>query len=262
MLTVISPAKSLDYDSPVPVSKSSQPDLLDDAELLVRKLRQLSKKKLRELMGISEPLAALNHARYADWSRPFTAENARQAVLAFSGDVYLGLEAATFRAADFTFAQDHLRIVSGLYGILRPLDLMQAYRLEMGTRLKTRRGKTLYEFWGERITDAINSTLADHSDNTLINLASNEYFKSVKKRNLPGRVVTPVFREIKDGKSRTIATFAKQARGRMVSWMMRNRIDQPENLCGFDADGYEFMPDESTKDTLIFARPQPPSVSR
>jgi cytoplasmic iron level regulating protein YaaA (DUF328/UPF0246 family) len=262
MLTVISPAKSLDYESPAPTSKSSQPDFLDDAEVLVGTLRKMSKKKLGELMGISEALAELNHQRYADWSRPFTAKNAKQAVLAFSGDVYLGLEAATFRAKDFTFAQDHLRILSGLYGVLRPLDLMQAHRLEMGTRLKTRRGKLLYEFWGEKITENLNEVLANHKQAVLVNLASNEYFKSVKPRDLDGSVVTPVFREIKGGKSRTIATFAKRARGRMLSWMVRNRIDRPEDLPAFNADGYEFISDESTDDTLVFARPQPPPVGR
>jgi len=258
MLTVISPAKSLDLSPRKGTPKSTSPEFLDDAEILVKKLRGMSRRSLGALMGISPELAELNHGRYQAWTRPFTAANAKSAVLTFNGEVYTGLQAETFRARDLTFAGEHLRILSGLYGLLRPLDLMQPYRLEMGTKLATRRGKSLYDFWGDKIVTAIDETLVGHKQNVLVNLASNEYFKSVKPRQLTGRVVTPVFREIKAGKSRTIATFAKQARGRMAAWIIKNRIDDPDKLSGFDADGYQFIADESTNTELVFARPQPP----
>jgi len=234
------------------------PEFLDESEVLIRCLRRMSRRALSELMGISEDLAKLNHQRYASWERPFTIKNAKQAVFAFNGPVYTGLDAHTFRPRDLSFAQDHLRILSGLHGILRPLDLIQPYRLEMGTRLSTRRGRSLYDFWGEAITDSINTALAGQE--VLVNLASNEYFKSVKPRRLTGSVVVPLFKEIKDGKSRTIATFAKRARGQMASWIVRNRIDTPDELTHFDADGYAFVPSESTDQTLVFARPQPAPV--
>ena len=228
MLTVLSPAKSLNLESQKQTSRFSTPEFLDEAEALIKKLRRMSKKSLRELMGISEELAELNYERFNQWSRPFTTENAKQAALMFNGDVYQGLQAEQFKARDLAFAQDHLRILSGLYGVLRPLDLMQAYRL----------------------------------DTELVNLASNEYFKSVKARLLTGPVITPVFKEIKDGKSRTIALFAKQARGRMAAWIIHNRIDQPDQLRDFNLDGYEFQADASTADKLTFSRPQPPPVGK
>jgi len=260
MLTVLSPAKSLDCSAQTQVSKCTEPAFLDEADILVNKLRRLSRRALGELMGISEDLSELNHQRYQEWARPFTTKNAKQAVLTFNGEVYSGLEAESFRARDFTFAQNHLRILSGLYGALRPLDLIQPYRLEMGTKLTTRRGKTLYDFWGERITNSLNETLADHQQRVLVNLASNEYFKSVKPRLLTGEVITPIFKEIKAGKSRTFATFAKKARGRMAGWIIRHRVDSPKKLADFGEDGYEFVADESTETELVFARPQPPPV--
>jgi len=260
MLIVISPAKSLDLNPQSQVSKSTMPEFLDDAAILVKKLRRLSRPALSKLMDLSDDLAQLNHRRYAEWSEPFTSDNAKQAVLTFSGAVYIGLDAAKYRAADFTYAQSHLRILSGLFGILRPLDLIQPHRLEMGTKLATRRGKNLYDFWGEKLTTAINDGLEGHRHPTLVNLASNEYFKSVKPRLLRGSVITPVFREVKAGKSRTIATFAKQARGRMVSWIIRNRIDNPADLFRFNADGYQYIEAESTEDRPVFSRPQPAPV--
>ncbi|WP_339686685.1 peroxide stress protein YaaA [Gimesia maris] len=262
MLTVLSPAKSLNQEPQKQTSKFSTPEFLDEAETLVKKLRRMSKKSLRELMGISEDLAALNHERFNQWARPFSTENAKQAALMFNGDVYQGLQAEQFKARDLAFAQDHLRILSGLYGVLRPLDLMQAYRLEMGTSLSTRSGNSLYDFWGEKITRSLNQELETHQHQELINLASNEYFKSVKPRLLSGPVITPVFKEIKDGKSRTIALFAKQARGRMAAWIIQNRIDQPDQLSDFNLDGYEFQADESTSAKLTFSRPQPPPVGK
>jgi len=262
MLTVLSPAKSLDLEPQKQTSKFSTPEFLDEAETLVKKLKRMSKKSLSELMGISDDLAELNHARFAQWSRPFSTDNAKQASLIFSGDVYQGLQAKQFKARDFAFAQDHLRILSGLYGVLRPLDLMQAYRLEMGTSLITRNGKMLYDFWGDKITESLNTDLAKQKHKELVNLASNEYFKAVRPRLLIGSVVTPVFKEIKDGKSRIIALFAKQARGRMAAWMIQNRVDQPEQLTDFNLNGYEFQADESTAEKLVFARPQPPPVGK
>lgn len=262
MLTVISPAKSLNLEAQKQTSKFSMPEFLDESETLVKKLRRMSRKSLSELMGISADLAELNHGRFAQWSRPFSTENAKQAVLTFNGDVYQGLKASRFKARDLAFAQDHLRILSGLYGLLRPLDLMQAYRLEMGTGLATTRGKTLYDFWGEKITDRLNDILSTHKQNVLVNLASNEYFKAVKPGLLTGRVITPVFKEIKDGKSRTIALFAKQARGKMAGWMILNRVDKPEELTRFNVDKYKYVAKESTADKLVFARPQPPPVGK
>ncbi len=262
MLTVLSPAKSLDLESQTQTSKFSTPELLDESEQLIKKLKRMSKKSLSELMGISENLADLNHKRFAQWKRPFNTENAKQAILTFSGDVYQGLEASQFKARDLTFAQDHLRILSGLYGVLRPLDLMQAYRLEMGTSLKTSRGTSLYDFWGEKITNSINEDLSNQKQKSLVNLASNEYFKAIKPRLLTGTVITPVFKEIKAGKSRTIALFAKQARGKMAAWIIQNRIDKPEQLTKFHVGGYEYVADESKADKLVFARPQPPPVGK
>lgn len=262
MLTVLSPAKSLNLEVQKQTSKFSTPEFLDEAETLVKKLRRMSRNSLSDLMGISADLADLNHARFAQWSLPFSTANAKQAVLTFNGDVYQGLQASRFKARDFAFAQDHLRILSGLYGLLRPLDLMQAYRLEMGTSLATSRGKTLYDFWGEKITTQIDETLSTHKQNVLVNLASNEYFKSVRPKLLIGRVITPVFKEIKAGKSRTIALFAKQARGKMASWMILNRIDKPEELTGFNVDKYKYVAKESTADKLVFSRPQPPPVGK
>ncbi|WP_339727440.1 peroxide stress protein YaaA [uncultured Gimesia sp.] len=262
MLTVLSPAKSLNLEPQTQTSKFSTPEFLDQAETLAKKLKRMSKKSLSELMGISNDLAELNHGRFNQWSRPFSTDNAKQALLIFNGDVYQGLDAKRFKARDLAFAQDHLRILSGLYGVLRPLDLMQAYRLEMGTSLITRSGKSLYDFWGDKITESLNHDLAKHKQKALVNLASNEYFKSVRPRGLVGPVITPVFKEIKDGKSRTIALFAKQARGRMAAWMIQNRIDAPEQLTEFNLNGYEYQADESSADKLTFSRPQPPPVGK
>ncbi len=258
MLILLSPAKTLDLSPQQQTQTFTEPQFPDDAQQLIKKLRGLSMKALGELMGISSDLARLNRDRYAEWSLPFTPQNAKQAVLTFDGEVYTGLAASSFRAADLKFAQSHLRILSGLYGVLRPLDLMQAYRLEMGTRLATRRGKDLYDFWGDRISQSINADLAQQKHRVLVNLASQEYFKAVRPQQVDGRVVAAVFREIKAGKSRTIATFAKQARGRMAAWIIRNRIVDPADLNQFDEAGYQYVAAESTADAIVFSRPQPP----
>jgi hypothetical protein len=258
MILVISPAKALDYETPPTTATFTQPDFLDHSAELIDVLREKSPAQIAELMSLSDPLATLNVARYASWSRPFAPDNAKQALLAFNGDVYEGLDAKSLTEADLAWAQDHLRILSGLYGVLRPLDLMQAYRLEMGTRLTNPRGKNLYEFWGERITDELNCLLAGEEDagreRVLVNLASDEYFKSVKPKKLKGRIVTPVFEDWKGGRYKIISFYAKRARGLMSRHVIRNRIDEVGALQGFDAEGYAFAADASDADTLVFRR--------
>ncbi len=258
MILVISPAKALDYETPVSVSTHTQPDFLDDSAALIEVLREKSPAEIAALMALSDPLSTLNVARYASWSRPFGPDNARQALLAFNGDVYEGLDARSLSADELAWAQDHLRILSGLYGVLRPLDLMQAYRLEMGTRLANPRGKNLYEFWGERITDELNRLLAREEEagreRVLLNLASDEYFKSVKPKKLKGRIVTPVFEDWKGGRYKIISFYAKRARGLMSRYVIGKRIDEVVALQGFDAEGYAFAADASDADTLIFRR--------
>ena len=258
MILVISPAKALDYETPPTTATFTQPDLLDQSVELIDILREKSPAQIAELMSLSDQLSSLNVARYASWSRPFAADNAKQALLAFNGDVYEGLDATSLTEADLAWAQDHLRILSGLYGVLRPLDLMQAYRLEMGTRLANPRGKNLYEFWGERITDELNRLLAREEDagreRVLVNLASDEYFKSVKPKKLNGRIVTPVFEDWKGGRYKIISFYAKRARGLMSRYVITKRIDEVEALQGFDAEGYAFAADASDADTLVFRR--------
>ena len=258
MILVISPAKALDYETPPTTATFTQPDFLDHAAELIEVLREKSPAQIAELMSLSDQLSSLNVARYASWSRPFAPDSAKQALLAFDGDVYEGLDAKSLADDDLAWAQDHLRILSGLYGVLRPLDLMQAYRLEMGTRLANPRGKNLYEFWGERITEELNRLLAREEDagreRVLVNLASDEYFKSVKPKKLNGRIVTPVFEDWKGGRYKIISFYAKRARGLMSRYVITRRIDEVEALQGFDAEGYAFAADASDADTLVFRR--------
>ena len=257
MLAVISPAKTLDFDSPLATRSYTQPAFLDQACELVDALKRLEPHQLSELMGISAKLGELNAQRYCEWQTPFTPENARQAILAFRGDVYAGLEADCFNEADFEFAQAHLRILSGLYGVLRPLDLMQAYRLEMGTRFPNARGRDLYAFWGDRITRALRDRLAE-DDGILVNLASNEYFKSVRVADLQARVISPQFRDWKNGRYKMISFYAKKARGMMVAYMVRHRLRDPEGLKAFDVAGYRFSPEQSQGDNWVFLRDEAP----
>ncbi len=256
MLIVLSPAKSLDYESPLATDKRSEPTMLDQSAELVEIMATKSPRQLSNLMGISADLAELNVERFQEWERPFTPEVARQAVLAFDGDVYQGLDAASFNQRDFTHAQKVLRILSGLYGVLRPLDLMLPYRLEMGTKLKTKRGKTLYDFWGDRIADELNKAMVDAPGRkVLINLASIEYFKSVDTSVLESPVVTPAFLDAKgSGDYKTIAFFAKRARGSMAGWIVRNRVKSADELEGFDGMGYAYSPGHSTEDRPVFVR--------
>lgn len=254
MLIVISPAKTLDYDTPPSLKEFSQPDYLNQSQFLIDKLRKQSANKLGKLMKISPALSELNKQRYQQWQPPFDADNAKQAVYAFKGDVYIGLEAESMGKKDLDWAQQHLRILSGLYGLLRPLDLMQPYRLEMGTSLKTRRGKNLYEFWNKRITDGLNQQLEEIDSNHLINLASNEYFKSVKPNHLNAEVITPSFLDWKNGKYKMIGFFAKKARGSMSAWIIRNQVKDISKLPEFDADGYKIDEALSTPLKPVFTR--------
>jgi hypothetical protein len=257
MLMVISPAKTLDYNSEPLTSRFTQPEHLDQSQLLIDQLRQLSPAQIGELMKLSDPLAGLNAARYGSWQTPFTPDNARQALLAFKGDVYTGLAVEDFSDADFDFAQQHLRMLSGLYGLLRPLDLMQAYRLEMGTKLANPRGKDLYAFWGERISGWLNQALAEQGDDVLLNLASNEYFSSIKRKALQARIIETEFRDLKNGQYKIISFYAKKARGMMARYVIKNRLRDPAALQQFDAQGYRYSAEQSSVDKLVFLRDQP-----
>lgn len=255
MLIVVSPAKSLDYETPVPVHTHTQPRFLEHSAELIDILRPLGPVEIADLMDISDKLAALNVARYAEWSRPFSTDNARQALFAFNGDVYEGLDAARLTAAQIKTAQKCLRMLSGLYGVLRPLDLMQAYRLEMGTKLANPRGKDLYMFWGDMITDSLNEELAAQgSDPVLVNLASEEYFKSVRVKKLKARVVTPVFEERKGNAYKIVSFHAKRARGLMSRHIIVNNLDRVEDLKSFDLEEYVFEPRVSDTDRWVFRR--------
>lgn len=257
MLILLSPAKKLDFDSEWEFDGTSQPRLMDETLTLVKKARRLKPRDLTRMMGISEQLAELNVRRFQSFETPFTPTNARPAIDAFKGDVYVGLDAPSLDEKDRAFADQHIRILSGLYGVLRPLDLMQAYRLEMGTAFATRRGENLYDFWGSRIADLLLDDLQD--DATIVNLASQEYFKAVDKKALGAdvRIITPVFKELKEDKLRVISFFAKRARGGMARYAIDNQITEAEALKGFDYGGYSYSDDLSDGDTWVFTRPQP-----
>jgi uncharacterized protein len=254
MLMVISPAKTLDYDTPPTTQRFTLPEHLDHAQALISRLRDMSPQQISELMHLSDKLAALNVARYGSWDAAFTPNNAKQALLAFKGDVYTGLNANDFTEDDLDFAQRHLRMLSGLYGVLRPLDLMQPYRLEMGTKLANPRGKDLYAFWGERISEWLNEALAAQGDEILLNLASNEYFGAVKRKALSARVIEVDFKDWKNGQYKIISFYAKKARGLMSRYVIKERIKAPEQLKAFDYDGYRYSPDDSSSDHLVFLR--------
>ena len=254
MLVVISPAKSLDYETPVKIRKFTQADFLEDSEQLISQLRDLSPAQVSSLMSISPNLGELNQARFKSWHTPFTTDNARQALFAFKGDVYIGLDAYALSSADISFAQNHLRILSGLYGLLRPLDLIQPYRLEMGTSLKNSKGSSLYQFWGNKITDALNQELSADKKPVLVNLASNEYFKSVKAQQLNAQIISPVFKDFSNGKYKIVSFFAKKARGLMSAYIIKNRLQKAEDLLSFDVDGYRFSEKDSTADAPVFLR--------
>ncbi len=254
MLTLISPAKTLDFDTPAVTSKISNPDFTADSAALIDLMRKQSPRQIAKMMGISPRLAELNAQRYQDWHLPFTPDNAKQAILAFRGDVYLGLEAEEYNQRDFTFAQKNLRILSGLYGLLKPLDLIQPYRLEMKTKLKNKKGKDLYAFWGDSITHALADELSTHRNKSLINLASNEYFKSVKTDLLSSNIITPVFKDFSGGSYKILGFYAKKARGAMASFIVKNRINKLDQIKDFDLDGYRYNKALSTDTQWIFTR--------
>ena len=254
MLFLLSPAKSLDFDPPAGDVPHSQPLFVPQAQELIDILKQKSPQEIASLMSLSDSLAGLNVARYQAWSPRFTHKNAKQAVLAFNGDVYDGLNAKTLTPDDLAWAQDHLCILSGLYGVLRPLDYMQPYRLEMGTRLANPRGKDLYQFWGRQISDYLNTRLQRDTTPVIINLASQEYFKAVDKKALKARVVDCVFEDFKDGQYKIISFYAKRARGLMARFAATQRLSLPEQLKGFDLDGYAFDSSVSKTERLVFRR--------
>ncbi|MDR5876178.1 peroxide stress protein YaaA [Halomonas sp. CUBES01] len=254
MLSVISPAKTLDFETPPTTQDVTQPDFLDDSQALIDILRDYSPQQISDLMGISDKLAGLNAARFAEWQPPFSLENAKPAAQAFQGDVYTGLEADTFSDDENRYAQQHLRILSGLYGLLRPLDLIQPYRLEMGTKLPNPAGKDLYAYWKPTLTSALNDAIAASGSKVLVNLASNEYFKAVDAKQLDARIITPVFKDEKNGTFKIISFYAKKARGLMSAWIIRQQANDPEALKAFDVAGYRFDPAASQGDTFVFTR--------
>jgi hypothetical protein len=263
MLTVISPAKRLDFSDIARDLETTKPKFLSEAHRLVDRARELSQSQIKSLMNLSDDLAVLNHDRFQSFKKKANAVGAKPAVLSFAGDVYVGLEAGGLSDDDLEFAQGSLRILSGLYGVLRPLDLIQPYRLEMGRALKTSQGKNLYDFWGEKLAENLSAELKSHEHRAIINLASNEYFTAARADKIKAQVITPVFRDIKDGKARTLSFFAKKARGSMARAIITGRIQNPEDLKGLKVDGYTYRADMSLKsDTLVFARKQPPPVGK
>ncbi len=258
MLTLLSPAKKLDMtpaETGVPVT---QPHLLDDMHELATVAKTQSAEDLKRLMHISDKLATMNFERFKAFNLDNRSNSAKPAGFAFDGDVYWGLEADSLSDDTVIYAQDHLRILSGLYGVLRPMDAIQPYRLEMGTKMANGRGKSLYEFWGARISDQLNAELADHADTTVVNLASNEYFKAVDAKALGRNVIAAKFLNMKDGEARSLMYYAKHARGSMARWIMENRVDRVDGLKDFNAGGYSLDTGASTENELVFCRPQPP----
>ena len=254
MLVVLSPSKTLNPDAPADARICTQPDYLKQSRQLIRCLRELSPDGISELMRVSPKIANLNYGRYQDWKTPFTVDNARPAALTFKGDVYTGLGADDFTGQDLKFAQQHVRILSGLYGLLRPLDLIQPYRLEMGTRLTTPKGNNLYQFWGHQISDGLREALAAQKQPVLVNLASQEYFKAVQPQDLEAPVIEPVFKERKGRQYRVIGLFAKKARGMMTRYIVKNRLRTVNGLRDFAEAGYRYAPEMSTDTQWVFAR--------
>jgi len=254
MLALISPAKTLDYESSLPTDQHTQARLLEHSQELIEVASKLSATEISSLMSVSEKIANLNVERFRDWQPEFDLSNARQAIFAFKGDVYTGLDAYNLKDHDISYAQEHLRMLSGLYGLLRPLDLMMPYRLEMGTKLANSRGHNLYEFWGHTITELINYDLAAANSELLVNIASDEYYKSVKENKIQAEIIKPVFLDQKNGKYKMISFYAKKARGLMARFIIENQIDRVEDLKGFNTEGYYFDAESSLKGELVFKR--------
>jgi cytoplasmic iron level regulating protein YaaA (DUF328/UPF0246 family) len=254
MLIVVSPAKSLDFETKAPTRKFTDPQYLAESTQLVGQLQKLSPEDFSELMHISSDLGELNHMRFANWHTPFDLKNSKQAIFAFKGDVYIGLEAEKFSRADLNFAQNHLRILSGLYGLLRPLDLMQPYRLEMGSKFKNKKGKNLYEFWDDQLTENLNELFEKDKKPVLVNLASIEYFSAIKPKSLNAEIISPVFKDLSNEKYKIVSFFAKKARGYMTAFIIQNKIKNPERLKEFDVEGYRYSEEDSTPTQPVFLR--------
>ena len=254
MITLVSPAKKLDFSNTDILSQFSQCDFLKKSQILIDETKNMSISELKTLMKISDKLAEINRERFKQWSTPFTKENAKQAILSFKGDTYIGLNAETFSNKDFEYAQDHFRILSGLYGILRPLDLIQPYRLEMGTKLENPNGSDLYGFWSDQIAKKLNNTLKEHASKVILNCASVEYFKSVDINTLDATIVSPIFKDVKNGQAKIISFFAKKARGMMARFIIQNRIDKVDDIIKFNDAGYTYQPKESTPNNPLFTR--------
>ena len=257
MIITLSPSKGQDFETATPSKIFTLPDQLEDSQLLVNEAKKLDMKSVSELMSVSENISNLNVQRFQDWQLPFNEKNAKAALFAFKGDVYSGIEKDKYNDGDLSYAQEHLRILSGLYGALRPMDLIQPYRLEMKTSLENPRGANLYQFWGESITNKLNELMEQQEEKTLVNLASNEYYKSVKPKLINGRILNVSFKEEKDGKSRILAVYAKKARGMMTDFILRNRIEKAEDIKDFGTANYKFSAAESSENTWVFSRPQP-----
>ncbi|MCF6319511.1 MAG: peroxide stress protein YaaA [Proteobacteria bacterium] len=262
MIFTLSPSKGQDFESAAPTKTHTIPSQLSESEVLVQQLKELSKADIAELMSISENLSELNYQRYKDFKTPFNRQNAKQALFAFKGDVYSGINTASMNQNDYEYAQQHLMILSGLYGCLKPLDLIQPYRLEMKTKLKSNKADNLYQFWGDSITDELNAALQSQKEKVIVNLASNEYWKSVKSKNLDGKIINVAFKENKDGKIRIIAIFAKKARGMMADFLIRNRVETIEGIKGFDYADYKYDESVSKDDLFVFSRKQPSPVKK
>ena len=259
MLIIVSPSKTFDFDSASHTRKSTEPEFLDDSKQLVAELKELSSPQICRLMNVSEKLGELTRERLDNWQLPFTRSNAKQALLAFKGDLYNGLEAERFTPGELNYAQKHLRILSGLHGVLRPLDLIQPYRLEIGTDFRNSRGKNLYEFWDNRITGELNRALSALKTDIVINLASNEYFRAIKKKELKADVISPAFKDLKNGNYKIISFYAKKARGQMAGWIVRNGIDNPTQIKKFKVAGYRYSSELSTPAVPTFTRDAPPA---
>lgn len=254
MLIIISPAKTLDYKSQINIVGESEAPFLKESQALIKKLQKLKPVKISELMKVSSDIAYLNHDRFAQWQYPFLEGTARQAILAFKGEVYNGLDAYSLNQEEIDYAQNHLRMLSGLYGVLRPLDMMMPYRLEMGTKLAIRKSKNLYEFWGEKIRKKVQESIDEQNEKVLVNLASNEYYKAVKAKKLKAKIITPIFKQAKGDDYKVIAIFAKKARGLMSRFIIKNRIENPEELKHFNLDGYLYNEELSNETDYIFTR--------
>ena len=261
MIITLSPSKGQDFEQAPLISHFSIPQQLKDSQVLVNIVKKHKAPWIKKLMGVSENLAELNYQRFQKFEQPFNPQNAKQALFSFTGDVYSGFNLSSMNENDFLYAQDHLRILSGLYGSLKPLDLIQAYRLEMKTKLKSSRGDNLYQFWGDRITKSLNIDLENQNEKTVINLASNEYWKSVNQKSLDANIINVAFKEVKEGKSRIIAIFAKKARGMMADFIIRNQIGNSDGIKDFNYENYKFNNAESTSNLFIFDRPQPAPVT-